>query len=471
MSDTDYLSATDVQQQLGISPATFYRWVKDGRLQGIRVGRRWQFTQEAIDAVRRDDAGDAQRREGVSEALTQLRERVIALGTSPEKAGTMIEGMDDVDGAVQLLVEHALARQASDVHLAPVADGLRVRERIDGQLVEVGPPLPEASRRELVRGIKRWAGLEPEVESRPQDGRFFVEHDARKVDVRVSSFPTGLGEALTLRLLDPARMTVDLERLGLSPQVLAAVRRAIGRSHGVLLVNGPGGSGKSTTLYALLNERRRAGIKIMTVEDPVELYLDGLLQAPVSDQLSFTDAMRAMLRNDLDLGMVSELRDEESIRLLYQMASAGHLMLSALHAATGVEALQRLIELGGVAPRMIAELTLGVLSQRLVPKACPGCKQVERLGRADARRLDLPADLEVVRAPGCEDCEHTGARGRTAAAAFLEPTREEREALAEGNPVVQAITTSPERTLLGAIQALVRDQVVTPAAAATAAGR
>lgn len=322
-----------------------------------------------------------------------------------------------------------------------------------------------------MRGIKRWAGLRTEVESLPQDGRFFIEHDARKVDVRVSLFPTGLGESLTLRLLDPQRMTVDLDRLGLLPEVLGAVRQATERSHGVLLVNGPAGCGKSTTLYALLNHRRQAGVKIMTVEDPVELYLDGLLQAPVSDQLSFTEAMRAMLRNDLDVGMVSELRDAETIQLLYRMALAGHLMLSALHAASGVEALQRVVELGEVAPRMVAELTLGVLSQRLVPKACPECRRVEPLGLADARRLDLPPELEVVRAAGCEACEHTGARGRTAAAAFLEPTREEREALAAGTPVAKAFELTPDRTLLGAIQALIREQIVTPAAGATAAGR
>ncbi|MEZ6184726.1 MAG: ATPase, T2SS/T4P/T4SS family [Planctomycetota bacterium] len=465
------LSAQDAQQQLGISPATFYRWVRDGRLRGVRVGRRWQFTQAAIDALRTDATGDAQRRAGLDQALHHLRERVLALGISPEKADDMIDGMDDVDGAVQLLVEHALTRTASDVHLAPVAGGLRVRERIDGKLLDVGAPLPEASRRELVRALKRWGGLRPEVEDRPQDGRFFVEHDARQVDVRVSSFPTGLGEALTLRLLDPRRMTVDLERLGLTPQVLEALREATRRSHGVLLVNGPAGSGKSTTLYALLDHHRQAGVRVMTVEDPVELYLDGMLQAQVSDALSFTDAMRAMLRNDLDVGMVAELRDPEAIQLLYTMAGAGHLMFSALHAATGVEALQRVLELGAVAPRLVAELTLGVLSQRLVPKACPACARVEALGAAAARRLELPEDLEVVRAPGCASCEHSGARGRTAAAAFLEPTRAEREALAQGTPVAEALSQPPERTLLGALQALVRAQVVTPEAAVTAAGR
>ncbi|MHC4223323.1 MAG: GspE/PulE family protein, partial [Planctomycetota bacterium] len=206
------------------------------------------------------------------------------------------------------------------------------------------------------------------------------------------------------------------------------------------IVNGPTSSGKTTTLYCLLRELSTPGRKVMTVEDPVELHLDGLLQANIGTGMSFPEAMRAMLRNDLDVGMVSEMRDGESMRLLFQMANAGHLMLTAMHAPNAVTVLQRVLEFGEVEPRLLVENLLGILDQRLVGRSCPHCRRSRRITKSDAEMLRLQGGdrrRSAAYNEGCEECEGTGIIGRTVVGELLALTPSLRDA-------IEAKITSPE---------------------------
>ena len=429
MSSTEYLRAKEVQRALGISGATYYRWLREGKLKGVKVGRRWRFSQETVDRLLGVTAGD------LDVALQMTRERLQALETSTEDL-EMIELQSATEGQhlARLVVEHALKRKASDVHIAPVADGVAIRERIDGVLTPLDP-LPDGASESLMEAFKGLAGMDTAF-LRAQNGQFFASHEGRKIDVRASTFPTGLGESLTLRLLDPARVTIDLDKAGYRPELVQKLRALSDATKGVVLVTGPGGNGKTTTLYCLLAERHTPDVKIMTAEDPVEFYIDGVLQANIGPDSDFQEVMKAMLRNDLDVGMVGELPDAEATRLLFEMSSAGHLMFSVLNAPDAVGAVAQLLKVGQVPSRVVCENLRGVLAQRLTRRVCKDCMEEYPLTKDDFEMvyvdygekfwgqtgIEYDPDMTLYRPVGCDSCSNTGYRGRMGIHELMEGT-------------------------------------------------
>jgi excisionase family DNA binding protein len=463
MAKEEYLSPVELREVLGISQATYYRWLKEGKLRGVRAGRTWRFPKSlAQDLLREGDPG-------VEEARRTCQERLASLRGAGREPTPMPDDLSD------LLIEHALRRHGTDLHIEPVADGVAVRERVHGILAPVEPALPAGAHTAVLSALRERAGLEAPPD-RPQQGRFFFSFEGRRVDVRASTYPTGLGESVSLRLLDPATITVDLDALGFDEELVADTRRLLRKAKGVLLVNGPTGAGKSTTLYSFLKELAVPGRKVMTAEDPVELHLDGLLQANVGPEMGFCDAMYAMLHNDLDVGMVSEVRDGQTMRLLFQIANTGHLMLSALHAPDAPAALHRLLALGEIEPRLVVENLLGVLDQRLLERVCPACRVSRRPTEEHGEWLRLSKEQRrrtVAYGEGCEKCEDTGVAGRTAVGVLL--------TLDPGlQAAIEAGTTAPEELAAalpedyGGLRTVVLDRLfagdVTPRSAAAAVG-
>jgi len=323
---------------------------------------------------------------------------------------------------VSLLVRDAHAAGASDVHLEATRSGLVARFRIDGVLVAAPEP-PTALAHAVVSRVKLLAELDIAERRRPQDGRVRVRHEGGELDLRVSTVPTMHGESVVLRLLDRGGRPVALEELGLPVDLLAGVARLAARPHGLVLVTGPTGSGKTTTLYAALQQRDAAAEKIITVEDPIEYQLAGVTQVPVHRQVgvTFAAALRSILRQDPDVVMVGEMRDAETAEVAVQAAMTGHLVFSTLHTNDAVGAVPRLVDLG-VPPYLIAATLEGVLAQRLVRRVCDACRvrytpaaDALALADADAASQATPGagvPREFTRGTGCSTCRGTGFRGR-----------------------------------------------------------
>ncbi len=470
------LGPADVRAALGISAPTYFRWLRDGRLKGIRVGGRWKFPKSEVDRLLgRTDPAEVRRAQALATAVRAYVDSLVGMGWKRKEVEAMAQTQDG-SALATLVLTHALERGATDIHVIPRAEGLEVRERINGALAEVPSSLPQAAAGDLVRSVKALAGLDVEATDLPQDGRCFTAYKERQVGTFVSTYPTDLGEALTIRLLDPATLRLKFSELGFGRALSDQVLRAVDRPRGVFLVNGPTGSGKTTVLYSLLKYLHSPGLKVMTVEDPVEVHLDGMLQANVTERMGFEEAMRAMLRNDLDVAMVSELRTPEVMRLLFQMAASGHLMLSGMHAPDAVTALRRLLDIGKVPPRLLAENVLGILDQRLVRLSCPHCRAMKPLSSSDAERLKLAPSRTRFKAAenrGCDRCQGTGALGRCLVGALLVPGKELRAALDAGEVGEEALRAAlPEnaRTLRDAILERLAGGDLTPSSAIDALG-
>lgn len=314
---------------------------------------------------------------------------------------------------VDLMLAQAVQQRASDVHIEPVGTTMRVRARVDGVLREL-MVLPPHSRGAVVSRMKVMAGLDISIKRRPQDGRSAVQIQGRELALRVSTLPTHDGEKVVLRLLDSSNAGQRLDQLGMSPALHQGITRLLGRSHGVLLVTGPTGSGKTTTLYAALSALDREQRNLITLEDPVEYRLRGLTQVQVHRKagLGFPAALRAVLRQDPDVIMVGELRDRETVEIALAAALTGHLVLSTLHTNDAASAPTRLHEMG--APSyLVAGGLIGVLAQRLARKLCVHCR-AQRTARAhDLVPLGLPRrDVQVFAPVGCTRCDGIGYRGR-----------------------------------------------------------
>jgi general secretion pathway protein E len=316
---------------------------------------------------------------------------------------------------VNLLVRDAFDAGASDIHLEAERSGLTARFRLDGVLAPA-PEAPAELHHAVVSRIKLLAELDIAERRRPQDGRIRVRLESRELDLRVSTVPTMFGESVVLRLLDRGGRPVRLGELGMPAGVLAGMEALAAKPYGMVLVTGPTGSGKTTTLYAALGLRDTAAEKIITVEDPVEYQLPGVTQVPVHRQagVSFGAALRSILRQDPDVIMVGEMRDPETAEIAVQAAMTGHLVFSTLHTNDAVGALPRLLDLG--IPDYLAAATVdGILAQRLVRRICDGCREVYHPPRDAVRRLagdDIPPD-HFLRGAGCPACRGTGYRGRT----------------------------------------------------------
>jgi general secretion pathway protein E len=315
---------------------------------------------------------------------------------------------------VNLLLLEALDARASDVHLEAFADGLRVRYRIDGVL-QPAPSPPAHLTPAVVSRIKIMADLDIAERRVPQDGRIRLRLQDRAVDVRVATAPTLHGESIVLRLLDRERGRRSLAEMGMGADVLARFTDVIGRTHGIVLVTGPTGSGKTTTLYGAIEALRTGREKILTVEDPVEYELPGVPQVPVNEKVgvTFASALRALLRQDPDILLVGEVRDPETAQVATQAALTGHLVLSTLHTNDAPSAVTRLLDLG-VPPYLVASTLEAVLAQRLVRVLCPHCRAQDAPDPVLLRRLGVvEATPDITwRAVGCPHCRQTGYRGR-----------------------------------------------------------
>ena len=316
---------------------------------------------------------------------------------------------------INALLAEAIKENASDIHIEPYEDRLVVRLRIDGVLKEVLQP-QRALAPLLVSRIKVMSKLDIAEKRLPQDGRISLRVGGRSVDVRVSTLPSSHGERVVLRLLDKQAGKLDLAHLGMAQQELDEIGSLIKRPHGIILVTGPTGSGKTTSLYAMLtvlNERSR---NIITVEDPIEYYLDGIGQTQVNSKvdMSFAKGLRAILRQDPDVVMVGEIRDIETAEIAVQASLTGHLVLSTLHTNTAVGAITRLRDMG-VEPFLLSSSLIGTIAQRLVRRLCTTCREPYPASESDKKLLGISQQTEPVtiyRANGCNQCNHLGYRGR-----------------------------------------------------------
>jgi general secretion pathway protein E len=380
--------------------------------------------------------------ERLIERLVTRSERSVQLEKGSAAAGDLLTDVRDLANQapviryVNLLVRDAYDAGASDIHLEATPAGLTARFRLDGVLV---PALeaPVELHHAIVSRIKLLAELDISERRRPQDGRIRVRLDARELDLRVSTVPTLFGESVVLRLLDRGGRPVTLEELGLQPEVLATLSRLTARPHGMILVTGPTGSGKTTTLYACLSRRDRTGEKILTVEDPVEYQLAGITQVPVHRQsgVTFAAALRSILRQDPDVLMVGEMRDQETAEIAVQAAMTGHVVFSTLHTNDAIGAIPRLLDLG-VPEYLVAATVEGILAQRLVRRICDGCRAectpapelVSRLSGRPAGRTRLHRGI------GCPACRGTGFRGRVGLFELVVMTDELKDAVTRGAP-------------------------------------
>jgi general secretion pathway protein E len=319
---------------------------------------------------------------------------------------------------VNLVINRAVEQRASDIHVEPFENELKVRYRIDGVLHDVETP-PRRLQAAIVSRIKIMAKLNIAERRLPQDGRIKLRLMGKEIDLRVSTLPTLYGESVVLRILDRSSIVLDLEQLGFPPDTLQAFNRLIVRPYGMILVTGPTGSGKTTTLYGALHKINSPDKKIITIEDPVEYQLSGVNQIHVKPQigLSFANGLRSIVRQDPDVIMVGEIRDFETAEIAIQAALTGHLMFSTLHTNDAAGAVARLLEMG-VEDYLLASSLLGVLAQRLVRRLCGRCRAPAEVG-ADALRDALPhagggngGGATVYEARGCEECSGTGYRGR-----------------------------------------------------------
>lgn len=335
---------------------------------------------------------------------------------------------------VQRLLASAAARRASDVHIEPMARHVSVRYRIDGHLVEV-ERLSDALAAPITSRIKVMAGLDIAESRLPQDGRLRFTVRGRDADVRVSTSPVAHGESIVMRLLGRNSMPLELEALRLPPGPRAALEHALDRPHGIILLTGPTGSGKTTTLYAAINRLRRPNVKILTVEDPVEVLIEGINQVQVRPDidLTYANALRAFLRQDPDILMVGEIRDRETADIAMRAALTGHLVLSTLHTQSATGAFTRLDDLG-IEPFLTASTVIATIAQRLVRRLCDSCK-VPELAPLDVRsafeHIGLDAPLQVMKATGCSTCGNAGYHGRLPIMEIFNVDEVAREAIRE----------------------------------------
>ncbi len=318
---------------------------------------------------------------------------------------------------VNSLITQAYKERASDIHIEPFETEVIVRYRIDGILYEILRP-PHQAQAGIISRVKIMANLNIAEKRLPQDGRFRVRIAGKDLDVRVSTLPTAFGERVVLRLLEQSSSVLSLEDIGMESEILHQMGQMIHKNHGIFLVTGPTGSGKTTTLYAALSQLNGREKNIITVEDPIEYQLPGVGQIQVNSKINLTFAagLRSILRQDPDVIMVGEIRDGETAEIAVQSALTGHMVFSTLHTNDAAGALTRLVEMG-IEPFLAASSIVGILAQRLVRRICPDCREAYRPSEEMLREMkledSLPADTVFYRGTGCPSCMDIGYRGRT----------------------------------------------------------
>jgi general secretion pathway protein E len=348
------------------------------------------------------------------------------LFTELEEGGDLLD--ETSEAPIIKLVNHvfgqAVKSQASDIHIEPYQQHLQVRFRLDGVLHNVLSP-PRRLHAAIVSRIKVMARLDIAEKRLPQDGRMEVKIGERLVDVRVSCLPTAFGERVVLRLLEKSGKLLSLEEVGLTSAALAEMKKLLQLSHGIILVTGPTGSGKTTTLYAALSYINSPDRNILTIEDPIEYQLDGIGQMQVNPKinLTFASGLRSMVRQDPDVILVGEIRDRETADIAIHAALTGHLVFSTLHTNDAASAVTRLIDMD-IEPFLVSSAVQAIIAQRLVRVLCPHCKEPYEPEEAQWTELGLEKDTlgPIFRAKGCEKCLETGYRGRTGIYEFLRMT-------------------------------------------------
>jgi len=386
------------------------------RVVGMRLPMQWlaqaDFDQALGAAYQHDSSAAMLMVEGLGNDLD-----LASLADQIQETEDLLEQEDDapIIRLINAILGEAIAENASDIHIETFEKRLVIRFRVDGILREVVQPKRELAAL-LVSRIKVMAKLDIAEKRIPQDGRISLRVGGREVDIRVSTLPSANGERVVLRLLDKQAGRLTLRHLGMNEQDRRQLEQAVKKPHGIILVTGPTGSGKTTTLYAALttlNDRTR---NILTVEDPIEYHLEGIGQTQVNTKVDMTFArgLRAILRQDPDVVMVGEIRDQETADMAVQASLTGHLVLSTLHTNSAIGAVTRLVDMG-VEPFLISSSLLGVLAQRLVRVLCNDCKRAYLADAAECELLGVsPAEAPTLyHAEGCEQCRGLGYRGRT----------------------------------------------------------
>ena len=397
----------------------------------------------------------------------------MACSAEPDKAGGDGEQIDapDIEGElgadkapvvqfVDLMLNQAVKSRASDIHIEPQEHSMVIRMRVDGMLREMVPP-PAQMRSAVLARVKILSGMDIAERRLPQDGRLKIKAPRRDIDVRVSVLPTIYGEKIVMRLLDRESASHDLDKLGFEPKLLRDFKNSISKPHGIIIVTGPTGSGKSTTLYAALNFLKNPNDNITTVEDPVEYRLNGVNQVQVRSDigLTFANCLRSILRQDPDIILIGEIRDRETMEIAVHAALTGHLVLTTLHTNDAPSTISRLAYMGLDRYLLASTLNL-VTAQRLLRKLCDRCKEPAELPAPVIRRLGLsPEDLAratVFEAKGCSACGGTGYKGRLPIFEFLPVDDEIKEKIAQGATEGQIRAIARTRNYDGLVESATR---------------
>jgi len=390
-----------------------------------------------VEAINRYYGGTSSETESVDSMLQEFTDTAIdyADDAVSGRGGIGAIGEEDENAPVirlvTLLIEKAVQMRASDIHIEPFADRIRIRYRIDGVCQEIESP-PRRLLGPIISRVKIMGSIDIAEKRRPQDGRIKCFVAGKDIDLRVSVLPTNHGQSVVMRILDRDNIKVSLKDLGFGDEDFKRYQQLIKRPNGILLVTGPTGSGKTTTLYASLNELNRPDVKIITAEDPVEYYLPGINQCEVRARIGMTFAriIRAMLRQNPNILLVGEIRDDETANTAIQASLTGHLVFSTLHTNDAPSALTRLVDIG-VQPFLVASSIIGIMGQRLVRKVCPKCavkyEPPAPLLKGLGIRPEIAAKANFRRGKGCSHCNKTGYRGRLAIYELMNMSPEVRE--------------------------------------------
>lgn len=379
--------------------------------------------------------------DAIEEMIKDISEEDLELVDShPEDVEESLEGVDaaPVIRLVNLIISESIRSGASDIHIEPAERKLRVRYRIDGVLKEMPPP-PKKLQNAIISRLKIMSDLDISERRRPQDGRFKIQMEGKNVDFRVSALPTVFGEKIVMRLLDKSNLMLDLKQLGFEDESLQRFTRAIVRPYGLILVTGPTGSGKSTTLYSALSTINDPRKNIITVEDPVEYLLDGINQVQARPDIGFTfaEGLRSILRQDPDVVMIGEIRDLDTAEICIKAALTGHLVFSTLHTNDAPSSVNRLTNMG-VEPFLITASLILVVAQRLTRRICPNCKDTYKPEPEILRELginpDEHRDTVFYQGRGCSRCSGTGYRGRVAIYEVMAMDEELSKCIIQGMP-------------------------------------
>ena len=336
-----------------------------------------------------------------------------------EETGDLLDDTSDapVIKLVNLMLSQAVKARASDIHIEPYQNRIKIRHRVDGILYDMLSP-PKHVQSTLISRIKIMAKLNIAEKRLPQDGRIEIKIGDKNVDIRVSTIPTAFGERVVLRLLDKANVLLTVSDLGMSEESLKVFNELITSAHGIILVTGPTGSGKTTTLYAALSSLNNPDINIITIEDPVEYQIDGIGQIQVNPKIdiTFANGLRSIVRQDPDVILVGEIRDLETAEIAIQAALTGHLVFSTLHTNDSASAVTRLIDMG-IEPFLVTSSVIGILAQRLVRNVCNECKEEYIPDEESLENIGITPEMcsgkKIYKGTGCQDCLNTGYKGRT----------------------------------------------------------